>query len=114
MVGFINRRIRGLDTILSGLAAGALVHAVAGIVFVALALLKIEGCDIADGRALALAAAVVIDVLLTVCLLWIISRLNDHDRPAAFIGWAVSLAPALALFAIAVAHVNSLPSGCGV
>lgn len=114
MVGFISRRPRRLDTLVSSSITGILVHAVAGMVFAALVVLKIEGCDIHDGRAGALAAAIAIDVLVTGPVLWIVLRVNRHDRIAVLTGWALSLVPALALFVAAAVHLNSLPTGCPV
>lgn len=110
----ISPRPRQRNTLLSSLFTGMLVHAVAGAVFATLVLLKMEGCDLHDGRAGALTAAVMADVLLTGPLLWIVLRTHRQDRLTALIGWALSLVPALALVVAAAVHINSLPTGCPV
>ncbi|SCF25720.1 hypothetical protein GA0074696_3839 [Micromonospora purpureochromogenes] len=113
-MGFASRHPRQLGTLLSGLVTGMLVHTVAGMVFAAIVLLNMEGCDPHDGRVGTLTTAVTVDVLLTGPLLWIVLRANRQGWLAVLAGWAISIVPALVLLAAAAVHASSLPTGCPV
>ncbi len=105
------RRVAGVR---SNLLAGLAVHAVAAVLFVALSLVRLDGCDRADGLAGALGYAVLADLVLAACLLAAVLRTNRGGRRAVLAGWGMSFVPAIVLAGAVLAYVNTLPSGCPV
>lgn len=99
-----------------GLAAhltiGALLHVLAALVYGVLSLLRLEGCDRADGLAAGWALAVLLDLLLGGILLVGALRRADGRRWAVLAGWALSLVPFAALAGTAISYLASLPGGC--
>ena len=91
---------------------GLSVHLVAGLVFAVAYATRVDACDEADTTLSALATAAGVDVLLAAVVIFATRKRNAGAPVAAVLGWAASFAPVAALFTVAVAYANSLPSGC--
>ncbi|GIG00423.1 hypothetical protein [Catellatospora citrea] len=96
----------------ANLTIGALIHVLAVLVYGVLSLLRLEGCDTADGLAAGWALAVLLDLLLGGVLLVGALRRNDGRRWAVLAGWALSLVPFAALAGLAMNYLAGLPGGC--
>jgi hypothetical protein len=96
----------------ANLRAGLLVHFAAALVFIALSALRLEGCDTADGLAAAWTLAILADLFIAAVAVVLMRRANRHHLRAALVGWTLSFIPALVAAGIAIAYMNSLPSGC--
>jgi peptidoglycan/LPS O-acetylase OafA/YrhL len=96
----------------ANLMIGALVHVLAALVYGALSLLRLEGCDTANWLAAGWTLAVMLDLLLGAVLLAGALRRTDGNRWAVLAGWAVSLVPFVALAGTAMNFVASLSDGC--
>ncbi|WP_186315969.1 hypothetical protein [Catellatospora sichuanensis] len=97
----------------ANLMIGVLVHVLAAFVYGLLSLLRLEGCDRADGLAAGWALAVLLDLLLGGVLLAGALRRTDGNRWVVLAGWALSLVPFAVLARMAMTYIASLPSGCG-
>ncbi|GAA1379913.1 hypothetical protein [Catellatospora chokoriensis] len=96
----------------ANLTIGALVHVLAALVYAGVSLLRLEGCDRADGLAAGWALAVLLDLLLGGVLLAGALRRTDGNRWAVLAGWALSLVPFAALAGTAISYLALLPGGC--
>lgn len=96
----------------ANLTIGALVHVLAALVYAGLSLLRLEGCDRADGLAAGWALAVLLDLLLGGVLLAGALRRTDGNRWAVLAGWALSLVPFAVLAGTTTSYLAGLPIGC--
>ncbi|MFD0598161.1 hypothetical protein ACFQZ4_42735 [Catellatospora coxensis] len=96
----------------ASLTIGALVHVLAALVYGGLSLLRLEGCDRADGLAAGWALAVLLDLLLGGVLLAGALRRTNGNRWAVLAGWALTLVPFGVLVRIVMLYIANLPSGC--
>ncbi|WP_166384527.1 hypothetical protein [Catellatospora methionotrophica] len=96
----------------ANLTIGAGVHVLALLVYGTLSLLRLEGCDRADGLAAGWALAVLLDLLLGGILLAGALRRTDGRRWAVLAGWALSLVPFAALAGVGMNYLATLPGGC--
>lgn len=99
------------SALIPALITGLAVHAVAGLIFAALSMADLEGCDRSDSLASALSLAVAADIVLTLAAFWTTRRAHDPLRDT-LAGWALSLLPALATVLAGLVYINSLPTGC--
>ncbi|MFG2057210.1 hypothetical protein ACGFI9_24645 [Micromonospora sp. NPDC048930] len=106
------RRRRG--PVPAGLFGGVGVAIVAGLLFAALVVVPMDGCDDGDSKAGALFGAAVVGLLLTGWLLVAVVRRERHDLRAALGAAAAGSAFPAVLLAVGLAWVSSLPSGCPV
>lgn len=97
----------------ANLAIGTSVHLLAALVYAGLSLLRLEGCDRADGLAAGWALAVLIDLMLGGILLALALRgLAGGNRWAVLAGWALSFVPFVVAATVTMRYINSLPNGC--
>ncbi|MFC7246542.1 hypothetical protein ACFQO7_29030 [Catellatospora aurea] len=105
-------RLPGPQGLTANLTIGALVHVLAALVYGLLSLLRLEGCDRADGLAAGWGLAVLLDLLLGGALLAGALRRTNGNRWAMLAGWALTLVPFGMLAAATSSYIANLPSGC--